>query len=75
VTAPCEQERAACQGLDVDPDWWESTDPEYVAQAIAVCGRCPEEQACLIWALKTRQRPERGGVVYGGHWFAGRRAS
>jgi hypothetical protein len=45
MTTPCEQERAACRGLDVDPDWWTSDDPADTAQAVAACRRCPEQQA------------------------------
>ena len=64
---PLEREESVCQGLDVDPDWWtEEDDLEAIAAAVAGCHRCPQEQACLIWALKTRQQ---GPGVMGGFWF------
>lgn len=46
--------RAACQG--VDPDIFFPVSDEDAAQAKAICAECPVREACLEWALATRER-------------------
>lgn len=46
--------RAACQG--VDPDIFFPVSDEDAVQAKAICAECPVREACLEWALATRER-------------------
>lgn len=47
------RERAACRNLDTDMFF---PDAEADAgQALAVCAACPVRDACLDWAIATRQ--------------------
>ena len=46
--------RAACQG--VDPDVFFPVSDEDALQAKAICAECPVREACLEWALATRER-------------------
>ena len=59
---------AACKGLDEDGTIFF---PQYVtdvAQAKAICNRCPVQQECLSYAL---DRPELNGI-WGGYGEQGR---
>ncbi|HET6811002.1 MAG TPA: WhiB family transcriptional regulator [Acidimicrobiales bacterium] len=46
--------RAACRG--VDPDIFFPVSDEEAVQAKIICGECPVREACLEWALATRER-------------------
>jgi WhiB family redox-sensing transcriptional regulator len=46
--------RAACRG--VDPDIFFPISDEDALQAKAICAECPVREACLEWALATRER-------------------
>lgn len=46
--------RAACRG--VDPDIFFPVSDEEAVQAKIICGQCPVREACLEWALATRER-------------------
>jgi WhiB family redox-sensing transcriptional regulator len=46
--------RAACRG--VDPDIFFPVSDEEAVQAKVICGECPVREACLEWALATRER-------------------
>lgn len=46
--------RAACRG--VDPDIFFPISDEDAGQAKAICAECPVREACLEWALATRER-------------------
>ena len=46
--------RAACRG--VDPDIFFPVSDEDAVQAKAICAECPVREACLEWALATRER-------------------
>ena len=46
--------RAACRG--VDPDIFFPISDEDAVQAKAICSECPVREACLEWALATRER-------------------
>lgn len=46
--------KAACHGLDPQ-DFYPETDEE-AAAAIAVCGACPVQSACLEYALHRREK-------------------
>jgi WhiB family transcriptional regulator, redox-sensing transcriptional regulator len=46
--------RAACRG--VDPDIFFPVSDEDAVQAKAICNECPVREACLEWALATRER-------------------
>ena len=48
------RQRAACRG--VDPDIFFPVTDEEAADAKAICAACPVQQACLEWALTTRER-------------------
>lgn len=55
----------ACNGEDPDlfaPDGTTGRWVEVIADAKAVCARCPVAAECLEWALETRQN----SVIYGG---------
>ncbi|HZQ27797.1 MAG TPA: WhiB family transcriptional regulator [Acidimicrobiales bacterium] len=47
------KEQAACRGLDTNVFF--SDDEAEVAQAKAVCAGCPVREACLQFALDSRQ--------------------
>ena len=46
--------RAACRG--VDPDIFFPVSEEDAFQAKAICAECPVREACLEYALATRER-------------------
>ena len=46
--------RAACRG--VDPDIFFPVSDEEAVPAKIICGDCPVREACLEWALATRER-------------------
>lgn len=48
------RQRAACRG--VDPDIFYPVSDEDAEDAKAVCSQCPVKEACLDWALTTRER-------------------
>jgi WhiB family redox-sensing transcriptional regulator len=47
------RQRAACRGMDTDVFFPESDDDAGPAKEI--CARCPVRDACLEWAIATRQ--------------------
>jgi WhiB family transcriptional regulator, redox-sensing transcriptional regulator len=54
TNAPVWRQRAACRG--VDPDIFYPVSDEDAADAKAICAMCPVGEACLEWALSTRER-------------------
>jgi len=46
--------RAACRG--VDPDIFFPVSEEDAVQSKAICAECPVREACLEYALATRER-------------------
>jgi WhiB family transcriptional regulator, redox-sensing transcriptional regulator len=51
---PAWRQRAACRG--VDPDIFYPVTDEDAEDAKAICAQCPVQQACLEWALSSRER-------------------
>jgi WhiB family redox-sensing transcriptional regulator len=47
------RQRAACRG--VDPDIFYPVSDEEASDAKAICALCPVQQACLEWALTSRE--------------------
>lgn len=47
---------------EVDPELWFPDPGEPADEAKEICGRCPEQQPCLSWALAAN---ERYGVWHG----------
>jgi WhiB family redox-sensing transcriptional regulator len=45
----------ACANPEIDPEIFFPPQAGNANAARQVCGRCPHQQACLDWALKTRQ--------------------
>jgi WhiB family redox-sensing transcriptional regulator len=54
TNAPVWRQRAACRG--VDPDIFYPVSDEDATDAKAICAMCPVGEACLEWALSTRER-------------------
>lgn len=52
------RKRAACAGRADLMD-----DPQREGQALAVCARCPVEQACRDWVMSLARPDDPGGVV------------
>ena len=48
------RQKAACRG--VDPDIFYPMTDEEAEDAKAVCASCPVNEACLEWALTTREK-------------------
>ena len=48
------RQRAACRG--VDPDVFYPTTDEEADEAKSICGVCPVREACLEYALVSRER-------------------
>ena len=48
------RQRAACRG--VDPDIFYPVTDEDAEDAKAICRACPVQQACLEWALQSREK-------------------
>ena len=48
------RQRAACRG--VDPDIFYPVTDEDSEDAKAICRACPVQQACLEWALQSREK-------------------
>ena len=48
------RQRAACRG--VDPDVFYPTSDEEADEAKSICGVCPVREACLEYALVSRER-------------------
>ena len=46
--------KAACRG--VDPDIFYPVTDEEAEDAKAICAQCPVQEACLEWALSSRER-------------------
>lgn len=51
---PSWRNRSACRG--VDPDIFFPVSDEEAGQAKAICSECPVREACLEYALATRER-------------------
>lgn len=51
---PSWRNRSACRG--VDPDIFFPVSDEEAVQAKAICSECPVREACLEYALATRER-------------------
>lgn len=51
---PVWRQKAACRG--VDPDIFYPMSDEEAADAKAICALCPVQQACLEWALSSREK-------------------
>jgi WhiB family redox-sensing transcriptional regulator len=47
------RQKAACRG--VDPDIFYPVTEEEAEDAKAICASCPVKEACLEWALSTRE--------------------
>ena len=48
------RQRAACRG--VDPDIFYPVTDDDAEDAKAICRACPVQQACLEWALQSREK-------------------
>jgi len=48
------RQKAACRG--VDPDIFYPVTDEEAEDAKAICAQCPVREACLEWALSSRER-------------------
>jgi WhiB family redox-sensing transcriptional regulator len=48
------RQKAACRG--VDPDIFYPVSDDDAEEAKAICMQCPVQQACLEWALSSRER-------------------
>ncbi len=48
------RQQAACRG--VDPDIFYPVTDEDAEEAKAICGGCHVREACLDWALRSRER-------------------
>lgn len=53
-----------CQGPDVDPEWWSSSNTTDRIAAELFCMRCPTREACLAWALD--HPTEAGDAIWAG---------
>ena len=51
---PAWRQRAACRG--VDPDTFYPVSDEEAEQAKAICHGCSVREACLEWAIQTREK-------------------
>ena len=51
---PIWRQRAACRG--VDPDIFYPVSDEDAEDAKAICRSCAAQEACLDWALRTREK-------------------
>ncbi len=51
---PVWRQRAACRG--VDPDIFYPMTDEEAEEAKAICRSCAVREACLEWALETREK-------------------
>lgn len=51
---PVWRQRAACRG--VDPDIFYPVTDEEAEDAKAICRTCQAQEACLEWALSTREK-------------------
>lgn len=51
---PAWRQRAACRG--VDPDIFYPVTDEDAEQAKAICRGCSVREACLEWAIETREK-------------------
>lgn len=62
------QQHAACRGMDFQlffPVGTKGPAVDQIAEAKAVCDRCPVASECLAWALALETRQEFG--IFGGH--------
>jgi Transcription factor WhiB len=48
-------------------DLFDREDPEAIAEAITICGRCPERQRCAAWASTVS--PHKLFCVIAGHRY------
>ncbi len=67
------QSRAACDGTD--PELFFAEDENSIAEAKAVCARCPVRADCLDWALANRPDGIWGGLAEGEHRKLRRKAA
>ena len=54
MTVASWRKRAACRG--VDPEVFYPVTDEEAGVAKAICASCPVREACLDWALRTREK-------------------
>lgn len=53
---PSWQEQGTCQTQDVDPEIFYPDAAADAPRAIAVCGSCPVQTVCLIWAMAHKEQ-------------------
>jgi WhiB family redox-sensing transcriptional regulator len=57
--------RAACKGVEVANIFFpkKGNNAPTIAEAKEICGACPEQAACLAWALEHREPGIWGGMT------------